>query len=84
MRYGKLVGCLALFGSLIVAQQALADDASYCEALSQSYRRMIGGGQVDAIPADAMAKCKAGDYKTGIPILEKVLKDAKVTLPPRS
>jgi hypothetical protein len=39
-----------------------------------------GGG--DAVPV-AIAKCQAGDTATGIPVLEKVLKDNKVALPPR-
>ncbi len=63
---------------------AYADDASYCEALSASYRKLIGGAQVDAVAADAMAKCKAGDTAAGIPVLEKFLKDGQVTLPPRT
>src|SRR6202043_1904841 len=46
---------------------AYADDASYCEALSTSYRKLIGAAQADAIAADAMAKCKAGDTAAGIP-----------------
>ncbi|MGZ5898237.1 MAG: hypothetical protein ACXWK3_00765 [Reyranella sp.] len=63
---------------------AYADDASYCEALSTSYRKLIGAAQEDAIAADAMAKCKAGNTAAGIPVLEKFLKEGKVTLPPRT
>jgi hypothetical protein len=63
---------------------AYADDASYCEALSASYRKLIGGSQEDAVAADAMAKCKAGNTAAGIPVLEKFLKEGKVTLPPRT
>lgn len=32
----------------------------------------------------AVAKCDAGDYKAGIPVLVKALTDAKVPLPPRT
>ena len=63
---------------------AYADDASYCEALSPAYRKFIAAAHVDAIAADAMAKCKAGDTATGIPVLEKFLKEGQVTLPPRT
>jgi hypothetical protein len=45
---------------------------------------LIGAAQEDAVAADAMAKCKAGNTAAGIPILEKFLKEGKVTLPPRT
>jgi hypothetical protein len=45
---------------------------------------LIGAAQEDAIAADAMAKCKAGNTAAGIPVLEKFLKEGKVTLPPRT
>jgi hypothetical protein len=32
------------------------------------------------VAADAMAKCKAGNTAAGIPVLEKFLKEGKVTL----
>lgn len=63
---------------------AYADDASYCEALSSSYRTLAGGAQVDASAAEAMAQCKSGNTAAGIPTLEKILKENKVTLPPRT
>jgi hypothetical protein len=83
-RQTTLAGCLALVATVFFAQQAAASDATYCEALSAKYREFAGGTQSDAVVADAMAKCKAGDTATGIPILEKFLKDNKVTLPPRT
>jgi hypothetical protein len=63
---------------------AHADDASYCEALSSSYRTLAGGTQVDARAADAMSQCKSGNTAAGISTLEKILKENKVTLPPRT
>jgi hypothetical protein len=83
-RLKVLATSLAAFGALTSAQSAMADDATYCEALSAKYRELIGTAQIDANAADAMAKCKAGNTAVGIPILEKVLKDNKVTLPPRT
>jgi hypothetical protein len=83
MRSAKpwLIACVALGMPLASAH---ADDASYCAALSASYRNLIGGAQEDAVAADAMAKCKAGNTAAGIPVLEKFLKEGKVTLPPRT
>ena len=37
------------------------------------------------VPApQAIAKCDAGDYASGIPVLEKMLTDARIPLPPRT
>ena len=71
--------------SLAMPFAALAQsaDAKYCAALSAEYRK-LNTMTATGVEADAMAKCAAGDTATGIPILEKALKDAKVTLPPRS
>jgi hypothetical protein len=65
---------------------AQSNDAKYCQALIDKYRADVGtagtSGGGDAVPV-AIAKCQAGDTAAGIPVLEKVLKDNKVTLPPR-
>ena len=59
------------------------NDAAYCAALAQKWREYT---RVDASgPApQAIAACNAGDYATGIPVLVKLLNDAKVPLPPRT
>lgn len=59
------------------------DDAAYCKALAAKWR---GYDRTDASgPApQAIAKCDAGDYASGIPVLVKMLTDAKVPLPPRT
>ena len=77
---------LVLAASLtVVAGEAFAQttDAAYCAALSAKYREYIGSGQADATASAAMAQCSSGNTAAGIPTLEKALKDAKVTLPPR-
>jgi len=77
---------LVLAASLTVAAAstfAQTGDAAYCAALSAKYREYVGSGQTDAIAATAMAQCSSGNTAAGIPVLEKTLKDAKVTLPPR-
>lgn len=64
---------------------AQSADAKYCRALTDSYRETYSRSQnpVAEVPM-AIAKCEAGDTATGIPILEKALRDAKVTLPSRT
>ena len=75
-----LVACTSF--ALPFAAMAAMTDAQYCEALSVEYRKL--NTQAASGPqADAMAQCKAGNTAAGIPVLEKALKDAKVTLPPR-
>ena len=76
--------CL-IVGSIAMPFAAMAamTDAQYCEALSVEYRKLNTDTSTGA-PADAMAQCKAGNTAAGIPILEKALKDGKVTLPSRN
>ncbi len=56
------------------------DPKSYCKALSDKWRE-YRVGQIDSITAAAMAKCDAGDYNAGIPVLEDALLTAKIPLP---
>ena len=76
-----LVTCASLV--LPFAAFGQSADAKYCEALSTKYRE-VSSFQSDSPQAVAMAKCKAGDTASGIPVLEKALKNAKVPLPPRT
>ncbi|MEI7874774.1 MAG: hypothetical protein WCK95_21780 [Alphaproteobacteria bacterium] len=68
-------------------------DLAYCAKLSQLYQRYVGadpstssmdGVTPDVIGGEAVAKCREGDAKASIPTLERLLKDADMTLPPRS
>jgi hypothetical protein len=73
----------ATVASICLPFAALADDASYCYQLAQTYRRVIGlnssrGGSVPA----AIEGCKT-DPAQSIPVLEKALLDKKVTPPKR-
>ena len=56
------------------------DPKSYCKALSDKYRE-YRPGQADSVVATAMAKCDAGDYAAGIPVLEDTLITSKIPLP---
>ena len=58
------------------------DDAAYCRALAQKWRDYDRTDASGPAP-QAIAKCDAGDYASGIPVLVKVLTDARVPLPPR-
>lgn len=81
----KLGTCLITGIALALPLTAFAQsaDLKYCMAMAGKYEEYVGRGQTpDAIVADAAAKCKAGN-PSGIPILEKALKDNKIDLPPR-
>jgi hypothetical protein len=80
----KSLATFAICASLVLPFAAFAQsaDAKYCEALSVEYRKLNTGSDSGPL-AEAMAQCKAGNTAAGIPVLEKALKDAKVTLPPR-
>jgi len=72
---------------IVIAQTAAAapmDDAAYCKALIAKWRTLDRRDSVAGEVPAAVAKCDAGDYKAGIPVLVKALTDAKVPLPPRT
>ncbi len=74
---------------LTAPSAAFADDAAYCAQLSDIYRRYMqtyGNGTrfADVTAATAMDQCIRGNYAAGIPVLEKKLRDARFTLPPRN
>ncbi|HEY4169709.1 MAG TPA: OmpA family protein [Reyranella sp.] len=62
------------------APAVFSDPRSYCKALSDRYRQ-LRTNQINETAAAAMAKCEAGDYATGIPVLEDALISARVPLP---
>lgn len=68
-------------------------DLAYCARLSQLYQRYVGadpnssrmaGVAPDVQGGEAVAKCREGDARASIPTLERLLRDADITLPPRS
>lgn len=78
--------------ALSPAASAQSSDAGYCKVLIDTYLRYVAvGGEApvgagkspNAIHTTAVAQCRAGDTASGIPVLEKVLTDAKFTLPRR-
>lgn len=67
---------------------ALADDASYCAALSDLALKYLGKysrgtDMPDLDVAAAVDQCQRGNYARGIPTLERKLRANGFTLPPR-
>ena len=62
------------------APAIFADPRAYCKALSDKWRE-YRTSQVDTPTAAAIAKCEAGNYAEGIPVLEEALIGAKIPLP---
>jgi hypothetical protein len=68
-------------------------DLAYCAKLSQLYLRYVGaspgseslaGVTPDVDGGEAVAKCREGDARASIPVLERLLRDADMTLPERA
>ncbi len=66
---------------------AMADDATYCAALSETALRYLRQNSprdvLDADVAAAVDQCRKGDTATGIPTLERKLRNGGFTLPKR-
>ena len=84
---------LVLSMPALVCAQTPAAERQYCAALLDKYLRYAGVTEYSGTPgkfsndnqaALAQAKCQAGGTRTGIAILERKLRDAKLDLPPRS
>jgi len=82
MKKGLVLAVGVAMGLPLAAAFAQSDDVSYCKQLSASVRTVTRGNAPSGATADAMAQC---DFNpgSGIPVLERVLTDAKVSLPPR-
>ena len=64
--------------------QAQSDDKAYCAQLSELYRRYVQnatGRRVDVEALQALDDCTKGNTAAAIPVLEKRLRDAKITPP---
>jgi len=59
------------------------NDQAYCAQLARLWRNYDRTTAQGPGP-QAIAKCDAGDYAGGIPVLEKLLTDARIQLPPRT
>lgn len=77
---------LLVFAAVTAAPlaQAQGDDRAYCAQLSDLYRRYVQnatGRRVDVEALVALDDCKSGKAAAAIPVLEKRLRDAKITPP---
>ncbi len=83
----KALPAIVLF-SLPVAASAQSSDVEYCKALVAKYEQYLdmdskrGQQPLSLDVRTGVEKCKAGD-PAGIPVIEKALRDAKFSLPPR-
>jgi hypothetical protein len=72
---------IVLDGAAMVSTTTVfSDPRSYCKALSDKWRE-YRTSQLDQREAAAIAKCEAGDYQAGIPVLEDALITNKIPLP---
>jgi len=71
---------IVIGGGQQAAPSVFSDPRSYCKALSDKWRE-YRTSQVDTVTAAAIAKCEAGDYAAGIPVLEDALITNKIPLP---
>jgi hypothetical protein len=62
------------------APAIFADPRAYCKALSDKWRQ-YRNSQIDTPEAAAIAKCEAGNYAEGIPVLEDAHIKARIPLP---
>ena len=63
---------------------AQSDDKAYCAQLSEFYRRYVQNAtarRVDVEALQALDDCSRGRAAAAIPVLEKRLRDAKITVP---
>ncbi len=73
---------MASVGLSPFAALAQSSDATYCQALTKLYRE-VSTGTINSAAAEAINQCSQGNTAAGIPVLEKALTDAKVSLPSR-
>jgi hypothetical protein len=79
----RILLALVTLASTPVAQ-AQSDDKTYCAQLSELYRRYVQnatGRRVDVEALVALDDCSKGKTASAIPVLEKRLRDAKITPP---
>jgi len=70
---------------------AQMSDADYCRALTQKYEAYVSGATsvssahlLNTVDVNvAVAQCEAGNTASGIPVLERKLRDARIDLPAR-
>ena len=82
MKKGLVLAVGVALGLPFAGAFAQSDDVAYCQSLSSSVRTVTRGNTPSGPTADAMAGCNSNP-SASIPVLERVLTDNKVSLPPR-
>jgi hypothetical protein len=70
-------------GQMATTTTVVPPPLSYCRTLAAMYRRNVATNQSDVVAGNALADCENGNYGKGIATLERLVTDAKMTLPPR-
>ena len=84
-----LLPLAALFVLVSTDASAQKSDAEYCAELTVLANKFVGGNGGDGksfpdlFTQEAISDCQKGNYAKGIPVLEKRLRNSRVTLPPR-
>ena len=68
--------------AIAISRRPLMSDKDYCAALAKKWREYSRTDASGPAP-QAIAKCNAGDYASGITTLEMILTNDKVVLPSR-
>jgi hypothetical protein len=79
----RVLIAFAIMASAPLAQ-AQSDGKTYCAQLSELYRRYVQnatGRRIDVEALQALDDCSKGKDAAAIPVLEKRLRDAKITPP---
>ena len=67
---------------IAISRRALMSDKDYCAALAKKWREYTRTDASTQAP-QAIAKCEAGDYASGITTLERILTNDRILLPSR-
>ena len=67
---------------IAISRRPVMSDKDYCAALAKKWREYTRTDASGPAP-QAIAKCNAGDYASGITTLEMILTNDKVVLPSR-
>jgi hypothetical protein len=82
MKKGLVLAVGIAMGLPFAAAFAQSDDVAYCQSLASTVRTVTRGNTPSGPTGDALAGCNSNP-SASIPVLERVLTDNKVSLPPR-
>jgi hypothetical protein len=83
MKKGLFVASVVALALPVAGAFAQSADASYCQSLAQLVRTVNRGADPTGDVGGALSQCQTGTPPYGVPVMERFLTDAKVSLPPR-